>query len=43
VRIEHKILVGNMKGREHLEDLVVDGRVGLECANWIHLAKDRDQ
>jgi hypothetical protein len=41
----------NMKGRDHSEDVGVDGRVileriskiGWECINCIHLAQDRDQ
>jgi hypothetical protein len=41
-----------LKGRDHSEDLGVDGRILLEwilretewkCENWIHLAQDRNQ
>jgi hypothetical protein len=27
-----KILLGNLKGRDHFEDLDVDGRIILKCA-----------
>jgi hypothetical protein len=38
----------NLKGRDHMEDLGVDGRIILEWilgvgVDWIHLAQDRDQ
>jgi hypothetical protein len=42
----------NLKGRDHSDDLGVDGRIMLECilgevgwvvVNWIHLAQDRYQ
>jgi len=39
----------NLKGRDHSEDLGVDGRILLECilgkqdVQWIHLVLDRDQ
>jgi hypothetical protein len=36
-----KILVGNLNGRDHSKDLVVDG--GWECGNLNHLAQNRDQ
>jgi hypothetical protein len=47
----HTILrLENLKGRDHMEDLGVDGRItlylreiGLKGVNWIHLAQDRDQ
>jgi hypothetical protein len=37
-----------LKGRDHLEDLGVDGRMdlrekGWEVIDWIHLAQDRGQ
>jgi hypothetical protein len=39
----------NLKGRDHMEDLGVDGRItlylreiGLKGVNWSHLAQDRD-
>jgi hypothetical protein len=44
--------LGGPKGRDHWEDLVVDGEhnikmdlveIGWEGAEWIHLAQDRDQ
>jgi hypothetical protein len=38
----------NLKGRDHLEDLGVDGRMilkktGCKVIDWMHLAQDRDQ
>jgi hypothetical protein len=41
----------NLKGRDHLEELGIDGRkirmdhreIGWEGVGWIHLAQDRDQ
>jgi hypothetical protein len=45
----------NLKGRDHLEDLHIDGRIiidwigldpwetGWEGVEWMHLAQDRDQ
>jgi hypothetical protein len=40
--------LGNLKGRNHLEDLSVDGRmnhreIGWEDVDWFHLAEERDQ
>jgi hypothetical protein len=40
--------VGNLKGRGHLEDLDIDGKIilGKLCVggvDWMHLAQDRDQ
>jgi hypothetical protein len=44
--------LGNLKGRDHLEDLNVDEKIildwilwktGWEGVDWIHLAQDRDQ
>jgi hypothetical protein len=29
-RNEHKLLAGNMKGRDHFEDLGIDGKIILE-------------
>jgi len=43
---------GNLKGRDHSEDLGIDGKImlewilekgGLECVDWMHLVQDRDQ
>jgi hypothetical protein len=35
---------GNLKGRDHLGDLCVDGRIvlKLDIVDYIHLAQDRD-
>jgi hypothetical protein len=34
----------NLKGRDHLEDLVVDLRErGKEGVDWMHLTQDRDR
>jgi hypothetical protein len=40
----------NLKGRNHLEDLGVDGNItmdlremGWEVADWMHLSQDRNQ
>jgi hypothetical protein len=41
-----KFLSENLKERDHSEDLSIDGRIlieGLESADWMHLAHDRDQ
>jgi hypothetical protein len=43
--------LGNLKGRDHLEDLSVDGKIilewireiGWEGVDWMHLAQDKDQ
>jgi hypothetical protein len=45
MRNAYEILVGNLKGREHSEDLRVDGKItlGWKVAEWMHLAQDRDQ
>jgi hypothetical protein len=38
-----------MKGRDHIEDLGIDGEdnirieIGWECMGWIYLEQDRDQ
>jgi hypothetical protein len=46
-----KFWLENLKGRDHLEDLVVDGEdnirldhrdIGWEGVDWIHLTEDRD-
>jgi hypothetical protein len=50
-RNAYKMLLENVKKRDHLEALGIDGRVilisvlkgGLESVNWILLAKDTDQ
>jgi hypothetical protein len=47
MRNTYKILVGNQKGRDHMEDLGVDGkiileRIGWEGVDWIHVSQDRD-
>jgi hypothetical protein len=48
----YKVLAENLKGREHLEDLWVDGKIllewilgkqGGEVVDWIRLAQYRDQ
>jgi hypothetical protein len=31
MRNEHKVLVENLKGRDHSEDLGVDGKTILDC------------
>jgi len=50
--INTKFWSENLKGRDHSEDLAVDGRIILECISgkqggegveWIHLAQDRDR
>jgi hypothetical protein len=45
----YNMLVGNLKGRDHSEDLGVDGKVsewmseiGWKVVDWIYLAQDRD-
>jgi hypothetical protein len=44
-----KFLSENLKGREHSEDLGVDGStilewiLGWEVVDWMHLAQDRDK
>jgi hypothetical protein len=44
--------LGNLKGRDHLEDISIDGRMILEWilgnklwqdVDWMHLAQDRYQ
>jgi hypothetical protein len=41
--------LGNFKGRDHSENIVVDGRIILEWIlrkqvfDWIHLVQDKDQ
>jgi hypothetical protein len=34
IRNGNKILIGNLKGRDHLEDLDVDGKIILEYILW---------
>jgi hypothetical protein len=49
MRNAYKTLVGKHEGKNHLEDLGVDGSVmilreiGLEGVGWIHLAQDTDR
>jgi hypothetical protein len=46
----YRVLVGNLRGRDHLEDLGVDGRILFKWVvknwdggmDWIYLAQDRD-
>jgi hypothetical protein len=45
-----KFLSENLKGRDHLEELGIDGNIILdlgeivwEGVNWIHMAQDREQ
>jgi hypothetical protein len=46
-----KCWLENLKGREHAEDLGVNGKnvrkdlreIGLEGVNWMHPSQDRDQ
>jgi hypothetical protein len=47
-----KFWVEKLKGRDHAEDLGVDGKLvfikdirvmGWTCVDWIHLAQDRDR
>jgi hypothetical protein len=33
----------NLKGRDHLEDLGVDGEIAWKGVDWICLAQDRNQ
>lgn len=50
-RIAYRVLLGNMKARIHLEDLIIDGSIilkhqeeaGCEGVDLIYLAQDRDQ
>jgi hypothetical protein len=48
----YRVLVGNLKEKDHFEDLGVDGRVILNCIfknwdggsiHWIDLGLDRDR
>jgi hypothetical protein len=52
MRNAYKVWLKSLKGRDHLEDLGVDGKVvlkliimdiGLEDLHWIHLAQDKDK
>jgi hypothetical protein len=39
-----KFWSGNLKGRDHLGDLGINGKeIGWYGVHWIHLAQDRDQ
>jgi hypothetical protein len=47
----YRVLVGNPKGKKHLKDQGIDGRMGSKwtlgrlaggVVEWIHLAQDRD-
>jgi hypothetical protein len=46
-----KFLSENLKGRYHLGNIFLDGRIilndlkdiGYECVDWIHQVQDRDQ
>jgi hypothetical protein len=38
-----KIIVGKHGGKIHLENSEVDGKIILECMEWMNLAKYRDQ
>ena len=48
-RVGHKaninmVLIGKPEGKNHLEDLSVDGRIILKLfLNWIHLSRDIDK
>jgi hypothetical protein len=33
----------NLKVRYHSGDLGIDGKIGCEGVDWMHLAQDRDQ
>jgi hypothetical protein len=42
--------LGNLRERDHLKDLGIDGRIMLKCSknrmdgvDWIDLVQDRDQ
>jgi hypothetical protein len=42
IKMRNKFLLKNLKGRNHLEDLGIDGRIkskltGWESVNWIHM------
>jgi hypothetical protein len=46
----HKILMGKLDGKEHLEEISVDVRIaikcdvrgmGRECVDWIHVAQNK--
>jgi hypothetical protein len=53
MRDSYKILVENLKGREHLGDLGADGRIysirmdlqeiGWDSVDWTRLSEDREQ
>jgi hypothetical protein len=33
----------NLKGTDHSEDLGVDGKIGWEGVDWMHLGQGKDQ
>lgn len=38
------VLIGKSEGKNHLEDLSVDGWIKLKLfLNWIHLSRDTDK
>jgi hypothetical protein len=48
-RLAHRVLIGKSEGKNHYEDLNIDGRIlkwifGIEDEGmfWIHLTLDRD-
>jgi hypothetical protein len=49
--MQTKFWFENLKGRDHLEDLSIDGKLILEWilgkqwegVDWMHLVQDRDQ
>jgi hypothetical protein len=50
MRNTYRILVGKLKGKDQLGDLLVEGRLmshqilNTECeVDWMHLVQDRDQ
>jgi hypothetical protein len=47
MRNEDIFLLENLKGRDHSENLGINGKTILECmwevVDWMHLAQDRDQ
>jgi hypothetical protein len=38
-----KFCSGNLKERDHTEDLRIDGEIWWEGVDWMHLTQDRDQ
>jgi len=52
IRDAYKIVVGNLKGSDHLGEINIDEmiilkrilrEIGCEDVGWIHLTQDRDQ